>query len=214
MRALKWLLARLDRPKAAYVIIPLALLLALPSVFSPFFVDEHLQAKKWKDWQQGTAQSQRHILNDYFVFIGSEGRERERESLGVWWMAPDLKIAFWRPLAASFADVTVSRPDAVTLRLQLDTGFFPSGSSRMFRSPALPFRQGDVVALSNMTATVVDVVKDGRPKKVEFRFASPLESPEWLWMRGTRAGLAAWTPPQVGETVVLSAAQVPARERP
>jgi hypothetical protein len=101
MRILKWLLARLDRPRAAYVIIPLALLLALPSIFSPFFIDEHMQTSKWKAWQQGTAQSSRHILNDYFVFIGSEERQREMESLGVWWMAPDLKIAFWRPLAAA-----------------------------------------------------------------------------------------------------------------
>jgi len=77
----------------------------------------------------------------------------------------------------------------------------------MFRSPARPFHPGDVVKLSNMEATVTDVLKDGRPMKVEFRFASPLESSEWLWMRGTRTGLAAWKPPQVGETVVVSAAQ-------
>jgi len=101
MRALRWFIACLDRPRASRVIILSALLLALPSIFSPFFVDEYLQASKWRAWQQGTEQPTRHILNDYFVFIGPEGRERAMESLGVWWMAPDLKIAFWRPLAAA-----------------------------------------------------------------------------------------------------------------
>ncbi len=101
MRLLRWFVAYLAHPRASRVIILSALLLALPSVFSPFFVDEHMQASKWKAWQQGTEQPSRHILNDYFVFIGPEGREPAMQSLGVWWMAPDLKIAFWRPLAAA-----------------------------------------------------------------------------------------------------------------
>jgi len=77
----------------------------------------------------------------------------------------------------------------------------------MFRSSARPFRAGEVVKLSNMAVTVIEIIEEGRPKTVDFRFAAPLESPEWLWMRGTRSGLATWTPPRVGETVVVSAAE-------
>ncbi len=101
----------------------------------------------------------------------------------------------------------MTRPDPFTLRLQPRDGFFPSDSSRMFRSPARPFHAGDVVRLSRFMATVIEVMDDGRPRTVEFRFASPLESPEWFWMRGVRRGLSPWTPPAVGETVVLSASQ-------
>jgi hypothetical protein len=111
-----------------------------------------------------------------------------------------------RILAVSFADVTITRLDAVTLRLHLQDGFFSSDSSKVFRSPTRPFHRGDSVKMSNVVATVLEVTKDGRPRTVEFRFASPLEAPEWLWMRGTPGGLASWTPPHVGETVVLGAA--------
>jgi hypothetical protein len=54
-----------------------------------------------------------------------------------------------------------------------------------------------------MTATVTEVAADGRPLTVEFRFAAPLESPEWLWMRGAGMRLVGRTPPKVGETVVV-----------
>lgn len=51
-----------------------------------------------------------------------------------------------RILAASFGDVTVTRTDAFTLRLQPQDGFFPSDSSKMFRSPALSAgRRGEAV---------------------------------------------------------------------
>ncbi len=112
-----------------------------------------------------------------------------------------------RILAASFGDVSVARLDAVTLRLRPQDGFFPSDSSQMFRSPARPFYQGDVVRLSDMVATVLEVTADGRPQTVEFRFASSLESPTWLWMRGTRTGLGRWELPRIGETIVMSAAE-------
>jgi hypothetical protein len=56
-----------------------------------------------------------------------------------------------------------------------------------------------------MKATVTDIVDGWRPQTVEFRFSAPLESPEWLWMRGDGRRLVGWTPPKVGETVVVPA---------
>jgi hypothetical protein len=110
-----------------------------------------------------------------------------------------------RVLSVSFGDVFVARPDAVTLVLRPKDGFFAGDSSKVFRSSSRPFHKGDVVKVSDMTATVVDVLDDGRPLEVEFRFATPLESPEWLWMRGVPQGLAGWTPPKVGQAIVLPA---------
>jgi hypothetical protein len=108
-----------------------------------------------------------------------------------------------RILATSFGDVSITRLDEVTLRLRPSDGFFASEVSKVFRSSSRPFHVGEVVKLSNMTATVTEITDDGRPQTVEFRFTSPLESPEWLWMRGAGHGLIGWTPPKVGETVRL-----------
>ena len=63
-----------------------------------------------------------------------------------------------------------------------------------------------VLALSNMTATANQITSDGRPRTVTFRFAAPLESPEWLWMRGSGSRFVEWAPPQVGDTVVVATA--------
>lgn len=73
------------------------------------------------------------------------------------------------------------------------------------RGPSRPFRHGETVTTSNMTATVVELTPDRRPSIVDFRFASPLESSEWLWMRGNGLALVDFSPPQVGETVVVPA---------
>jgi hypothetical protein len=110
-----------------------------------------------------------------------------------------------RILASSFGDVLVTRLDDVTLRLRPSDGFVGSEASQVFRGPSRPFHRGDEVLLSNMTASVTEITVDGRPQTVEFRFAASLESPEWLWMRGNGSGLVGWTPPKVGETVVVPA---------
>ena len=110
-----------------------------------------------------------------------------------------------RLLAESFSDVSVTRLDEVTLRLHLDDGFLDSPMHRLLRGPSRPFHQGDVVELSNMTATVNQITDDGRPRTVTFRFAAPLESREWLWMRGVGFRFVDWTPPKVVETVVVPA---------
>jgi hypothetical protein len=110
-----------------------------------------------------------------------------------------------RILATSMGDVSVSRPDERTLRLHPNDGFFASEASRVLRSSSRPFREGDVVQLSNMRATVTEVTRDGRPATVDFHFSAPLESPEWLWMRGDGRRLVVWAPPKVGQTIVVAA---------
>ena len=110
-----------------------------------------------------------------------------------------------RLLATSLGSVSVTRLDGLTLRIRPDRGFLATEAQRMLRSPSRPFRAGDAVELSNMRATVVETTADGRPGAVDFRFAAPIESPEWLWMRGDGFRLVDWIPPGVGETVVVPA---------
>jgi len=110
-----------------------------------------------------------------------------------------------RTLAMTADDVSVTRVDEVTLRLRSGDGFFAGEARQLLRGPSRPFRQGDVIRLSDMTATVEEVTHDQRPGVVVFRFAEVLESPTWLWMRDNGGGFVAWTPPAVGKTVVLPA---------
>ena len=110
-----------------------------------------------------------------------------------------------RILALSRGNVTVTRLDEFTLRLRPDDGFLPREMDRLSRGPSQPLRPGDGVRLSDMTATVDEVVDGWRPQTVTFRFSAPLESPHFLWMRGDGMRLVGWTPPKVGETVVVPA---------
>jgi hypothetical protein len=110
-----------------------------------------------------------------------------------------------RLLATSLGDVSVTRLDEVTLRLRADHGFYDAKFQQLMRSLAQPFRRGDVVKLSNMTATVTETTVEGRPKNVDFRFMTALESNEWLWMRGEGLRLVSWIPPRLGETVWVKA---------
>ncbi len=111
-----------------------------------------------------------------------------------------------RILGLSLGAVSVTRLDSVTLRLRAERGLFASEAQQMLRGPSRPFRVGEVVQLSDLRVEVAELTADGRPRAVVFRFAAPLEAPERLWLRGRGFGLVPWTPPRVGETVVVPAA--------
>jgi len=110
-----------------------------------------------------------------------------------------------RILSTGLGPTSVSRTDAVTLRVSPEGGFLAGEMQRLMRSSSQPFHVNDVVELSDMRATVVAITDGGRPRTVEFRFATPLESVGRRWMRGEGMGLVPWTPPAVGETVVVPA---------
>jgi hypothetical protein len=83
-------------------LLGLAILLAIgavlfsPSVLSPFFLDDHLQAAM----VEGTFPAHRHPLNLYdFVDEGDRATLTGRGLLP-WWSHPQLKIRFFRPLSS------------------------------------------------------------------------------------------------------------------
>jgi hypothetical protein len=61
------------------------------------------------------------------------------------------------------------------------------------------------LALSDVRATVAALTGDGRPRTVEFRFATPRESAGRRWTRGAGLGLVPRAPPPIGATVVVPA---------
>jgi hypothetical protein len=107
-----------------------------------------------------------------------------------------------RVLASCFSKVSVSRPDATTLRVRPEKGFLDNEWLRMVRGASRPFRPGEEVALSDMRIRVREVTADGRPAEADFKFGVPLEDRSLLWTR-LRAGgtLVPWL--AVGESQVL-----------
>jgi len=109
-----------------------------------------------------------------------------------------------RLLATCFADLRVTRLDAARLRVRPDRGFLDYETLRMVRGLSRPFHPGDTVVLPGLRVRVNEVTTDGRPAEADFDFGLPLEDASLLWMR-VRAGgpLDRWSPPPVGETVLL-----------
>lgn len=110
-----------------------------------------------------------------------------------------------RILSTGFGPTSVTRTDELTLRLRPEGGFLASELHQLMRAPSRPFHMNDVIELSDMRATIVELTDDGRPATVDFRFATPLESVGRRWMRGQGMALVAWTPPAVGEMVIVPA---------
>jgi len=114
--------------------------------------------------------------------------------------------AHMRVLASCFSKLSVSRPDATTLRVRPERGFLDNEWLRMVRGASRPFRAGDEVVLSDLRVRVRDVTADGRPAEADFTFGVPLEDPSLLWTRLRGGGtLVPWSPPAVGESQVLPA---------
>ena len=109
-----------------------------------------------------------------------------------------------RVLASCFGELRVSRLDATTLRVRPERGFLDNELLRMVRGLSRPFRPGDEIALSDLRVWVREVTADGRPAEVDFAFGVPLEDASLLWTRLQAGGaLAPWSPPVVGESLVL-----------
>jgi hypothetical protein len=114
--------------------------------------------------------------------------------------------AHMRVLASCFSNLSVSRPDAATLRVRPERGFLDNEWLRMVRGASRPFHPGDEVALSDVRVRVRDVTADGRPAEADFTFRVPLEDGSLLWTRLQAGGtLVPWSPPAVGESQVLPA---------
>jgi hypothetical protein len=112
-----------------------------------------------------------------------------------------------RALYVGGAAYDVSRVDAHTLDVHVARGWFANTLERIVRDPSgEPFAPGDVEVTDHFSARVLQVDKHGAPQRVRFRFVSPLEDAQWLWMRFERARAVPWTPPRLHETQHLTAA--------
>jgi hypothetical protein len=97
--------------------------------------------------------------------------------------------------------LTARRIDARTLEVFAEDGWGNSVIERIFSSiPNMP-AAGSELALRSMQVVVRASTHDGRPQRVQFRFPTPLEAPDRLWLAWQGTKPVPWNPPAIGETV-------------
>jgi hypothetical protein len=106
-------------------------------------------------------------------------------------------------LYAGASPLAARRIDARTLELIADDGWGNVAMERTFSTPATMPRPGSDLALESMLVQVRESTPDGRPRRVQFRFPTPLEAPDRLWLTWHGHKPVAWKPPAVGETVAF-----------
>jgi hypothetical protein len=113
-----------------------------------------------------------------------------------------------RWLATGVTDLRVERVDDRTLRLRPGAGFLSSTSQMMLRSVNHPMHLGDKITLSDMTIEVSDLAPDGRPLEILVRFTVRLDDRSLEWLKWEDHGFVPFRLPEVGETVILPAANM------
>ena len=106
-----------------------------------------------------------------------------------------------RILAPGYNPMVVRRIDERTLEIEPETGYLHF-LDQLFRNRQNPLALGEEVRIARMTAKVL-TIEDGRPKNVAFRFDAPLEDAALRWLRFHKGEYIEWSPPAVGEEVIL-----------
>ncbi len=104
----------------------------------------------------------------------------------------------WRTLVPS-GHALMLRKDSRTIDLVIPhaAGFFPVTANDLFRDPAAPLRAGDVVEVTGMRATVIDLGEVG-PARLRFEFDRDANDPSLTWVIEVYDGYRDSPPPAIG----------------
>jgi hypothetical protein len=116
------------------------------------------------------------------------------------------RAAFQTWLATADTEVRVTRTGPRTLTVQPRGGYLLSPPSRLLSGRKNTFKRGDSIDLGPLTLEVMTVTADARPSVVEARFDRELEDPIYIWRQWLDTTFVPFTPPKVGESVTLPAA--------
>jgi hypothetical protein len=132
-------------------------------------------------------------------------------------------------LGSGVHPLEIRRIDERTLLLTAEGGFLaPPGSpvpgeeasppvdvrniyrmfDRIYRG-SRPFTAGRRIELADLEVVIRQVTADGRPEAGEFHFHRPLEDSLYHWVRWQDHAFTSFTPPAVGESVLIPAVTVP-----
>jgi len=101
--------------------------------------------------------------------------------------------------------VKIHRPDAKTLVVQPEYGYYAWVLDALFRDKKHPFSIGDCVELTGMTVEIMELTGDDRPAKAAFTFTVHLEDPSLRWLQYKDGAFVPFTPPAIGQSMVLKA---------
>ncbi len=101
--------------------------------------------------------------------------------------------------------VKIYRPDANTLVVRPQYGYYAAVFDALFRDRKHPFSVGDRVELTGMTVEIRELTGDGRPAEAAFTFVVALEDPSLRWLQYKNGNFVPFTPPVIGQSVVLQA---------
>ncbi len=104
----------------------------------------------------------------------------------------------WRTLVPS-GHALMLRRDSRTIDLVIPhaAGFFPVTANDLFRDPAAPLHAGDVVDVTGMRVTVVDLGEVG-PARLRFEFDRDANDPSLTWVIEFYDGYRDSPPPAIG----------------
>jgi hypothetical protein len=117
-------------------------------------------------------------------------------------MLPMTPLQHWFVLSQTFNGVVAIRTAASSLDLTEGDGpLLPTGPRDFFR--VTPPKDGEVVELPGVRATVVQVDDEGHPRSVHYEFDRDLDAPDVAWIIEGTSGFTEVTPPPVGMGVRL-----------
>ncbi|MHC4534646.1 MAG: hypothetical protein ACYS6K_11895 [Planctomycetota bacterium] len=102
-----------------------------------------------------------------------------------------------------YQPVDIYRPDANTLVIRPAYGFYAYVLDGLFRNNKNPFSVGDRVELTGMTIEIREITTDGRPTEAAFIFSTVLEDPSLRWLQHKDGAFVPFTPPAIGQRVIL-----------
>ena len=102
-----------------------------------------------------------------------------------------------------FQPVKIYRADAKTLVIRPEYGYYAFVLDALFRNKQHPFSIGDRVELTGMTVEITELTGDGRTAEAAFIFSVPLEDPSLRWLQYKDDAFVPFTPPAIGQRVVL-----------
>ncbi|MCP4612538.1 MAG: hypothetical protein GY845_27890 [Planctomycetes bacterium] len=102
-----------------------------------------------------------------------------------------------------FQPVEIYRQDTNTLVVRPAYGFYAYVLDGLFRNKKNPFSVGDRVELTGMTIEIREITNDGQPIEAAFIFSAALEDPSLRWLQHKDGAFVPFTPPAVGQKVVL-----------
>jgi hypothetical protein len=112
-------------------------------------------------------------------------------------------------LYAGGSPLTATRIDEHTLELRAERGWGANIFERIFGRVEYMPRPGDRLQLDRLEVAVQESNAAGYPVRVQFRFASPLESPERLFLAWQGSSPKPWQPPAVGQQALLPTLNFP-----